>query len=284
MTARAGLLLPARAKLNLVLRVVGRRSDGYPLLETLFHALALHDDLWLTRAAAGIALRVTADDARLAVPPGPDNLVVRALRELASAVGGAPGFHAHLHKRIPHGAGLGGGSSDAAAALRLGNELLGRPLDAGRLAQLGSRLGADVPFFLRGGSQWGRGVGDELEPVAVPPRHFVLLVPPFPCATADVYKNHAAHWQSGAAQDRVAHTTGPTTRDSAVRTGFCNDLEAAAERVRPELAVLRRRVEALGHPDVRMTGSGSTLFLALPDAARAAQCAAGLVGLLVDGV
>lgn len=284
MSRGAGLRLPARAKLNLVLRIVGRRADGYHLLETLFHALDLHDDLWLQRAERGIALRVTADEPQLAVPPGPDNLVVRALTRLGEVTGGAPGFVAHLHKRIPHGAGLGGGSSDAAAALRLGNELLGAPLDDARLARLGGELGADVPFFLRGGSQWGRGVGDELEPASVPARHFVLLVPPFPCATADVYKNHAAHWKNGAPQASVGGVTGPTTRDSAVHTGFCNDLEAAAERVRPELARLRRRIEALGHPDVRMTGSGSTLFLAMPDAARAAQCAAGLAILAGDGV
>jgi 4-diphosphocytidyl-2-C-methyl-D-erythritol kinase len=282
--ARDGLLLPARAKLNLVLRVVGRRADGYHLLETLFHRIELHDDLWLARSDGGITLHVTADDPRLVVPPDADNLVVRALTRLGAAVGGAPGFVAHLHKRIPHGAGLGGGSSDAAAALRLGNELLGAPLSAARLAGLAAGLGADVPFFLGPASQWGRGIGDELEAAEVPPRHFVLLVPPFGCPTAEVYKNHAAHWKSGAPQDSVTGVTGPATRDSAVHTGFCNDLEPAAERVRPELAQLRRRIVALGHRDVRMTGSGSTLFLGLPDAAAAARCVAGLAGLSEAGV
>lgn len=280
----AGLLLPARAKLNLVLRVVGRRADGYHLLETLFHAIELHDDLWLARGGHGVTLRVTADEPRLAVPPGDDNLVVRALTRLAAAVGTAPDFVAHLHKRIPHGAGLGGGSSDAATALRLGNELLGAPLTAPQLAALASGLGADVPFFLGPRSQWGRGIGDELRAVEVPPRHFVLLVPPFGCPTAEVYKNHAAHWQSGRPQDSVPSVTDPATRDSAVHTGFCNDLEPAAERVRPELAQLRRRIVALGQPDVRMTGSGSTLFLAAPDAATAARRAAALAVLEHDGV
>ncbi len=284
MSADDGLWLPARAKLNLVLRVVGRRADGYHLLETLFHAIELHDDLWLARSAGGLTLAVTADDARDAVPPGADNLVVRALQRLGEAVGGAPGFRAHLHKRIPHGAGLGGGSSDAAAALRLGNELLGRPLDAGRLAEVAGGVGADVPFFLRGGSQWGRGIGDELTPASVPPRHFVLLVPPFGCPTAAVYKNHAAHWQRAAPQDSVARVTGPEIRDSAVHAGFCNDLEAAAERVRPELAALRRQIERAGFPDVRMTGSGSTLFLAFAAAAEAASCAAVLGAAVPVGV
>ncbi|MBL9079018.1 MAG: 4-(cytidine 5'-diphospho)-2-C-methyl-D-erythritol kinase [Planctomycetes bacterium] len=284
MTTLAGLVLPARAKLNLVLRVVGRRADGYHLLETLFHTIDLHDDLWLARGGRGIELHVTGDDPALVVPADADNLVARALARLAAAAGVAPDFVVHLHKRIPHGAGLGGGSSDAAAALRLGHELLGRPLGDAALAALAVALGADVPFFLRGGSQWGRGIGDELTAASVPPRHFVLVVPPFGCPTADVYKNHAAHWQSGPAQDSVARVTGPNTRDSAVHTGFCNDLEPAAERVRPELAALRRRIEQIGHPDVRMTGSGSTLFLAFAEAAAAQQCAAGLEAQLRGGV
>jgi 4-diphosphocytidyl-2-C-methyl-D-erythritol kinase len=275
------LWLPARAKLNLVLRVVGRRADGYHLLETLFHALALHDDLWLARADGGdVALHSSADAPELAVPAGADNLVVRALRALQLAVGdGAPGFRAHLHKRIPHGGGLGGGSSDAAAALRLGNALLARPLADDRLGALASSLGADVRFFLSGGSQWGRGIGDELEVANVPPMHFVLVVPPFACPTAEVYRNHAALWNGGPPQGSVPAVTVPLPRDSAVRIGLANDLEPAAERVRPALRELRRRVADLGFPAVRMTGSGSTLFVACDSEADARRCADRLAPL-----
>lgn len=284
MTAAAGVYLPARAKLNLVLRIVGRRPDGYHLLDTLFHAIELHDDLWVAPAPSGITLHVTADRPGLDVPVGSDNLVVKALTAAAEAAGATHGFEAHLHKRVPSGAGLGGGSSDAATALRLANTLLAAPLPAERLHELAARLGADVPFFLRSGSQWGRGIGDELSPASVTPLHFVLVVPPFGCPTADVYKNHASHWQSGPAQASLAHVTVPDTRDSAVRSGFCNDLEAAAERVRPELAALRRRIVDLGHGDVRMTGSGSALFLAFADAAAAAACAERLRTLAEAGV
>jgi 4-diphosphocytidyl-2-C-methyl-D-erythritol kinase len=283
-TAVQGLFLPARAKLNLVLRVVGRRADGYHLIETLFHALELHDDLWVAPAARGVTLHVAADRPELRVGAGPDNLVVRALSAVVDAAGGACGFEAHLHKRIPHGGGLGGGSSDAAAALRLANMLLPAPLDAAQIERLAAQLGADVPFFLRGGSQWGRGIGDELSAASVPPMHFVLLVPPFGCPTADVYKNHATHWQSGAPQDTVPRVTVPDTRDSAVRSGFCNDLERAAERVRPKLGELRRRILGLGCDDVHMTGSGSTLFVAFDDAAAASRCAVRLGVLADDGV
>lgn len=275
--------LPARAKLNLVLRVVGRRADGYHLLETLFHALELHDDLTVVRAPHGVRLEVTADESRLCVGAGPDNLVARALAALGAAAGARHGFAAALHKRIPHGGGLGGGSSDAAAALRLGNALLDRPLPEPALRALAASLGADVPFFLRGGSQWGRGIGDELSPASVPGRHFVLVLPPYGCPTAEVYKNHAALWNSGRPQDTVPPVTVPDTRDSALPTGFVNDLEPAAERVRPALGALRCRVAARGYAGVRMTGSGSTLFVACDDEAAALRCVSDLAVLADEG-
>lgn len=284
MSAASALCLPARAKLNLVLRIVGRRTDGYHLLETLFHPLALHDDVEVARAPAGITLQVTAAHDSMLVSAGPDNLVVRALARLCEHTGERGGFAVRLHKRIPHGGGLGGGSSDAAAALRLGNELLGRPLADAALAQLAVALGADVPFFLRGGSQWGRGIGDELTPADVPSRSFVLLIPPFGCPTADVYKTHAALWKSSAPQASVRDITVPDTRDPALRIAFHNDLEPAAERVRPELAELRGRVVAMGFPGVRMTGSGSTLFVAWDDDAAARACAERLEPLQAQGV
>jgi 4-diphosphocytidyl-2-C-methyl-D-erythritol kinase len=225
---------------------------------------------------------VTAD-AGLAVPAGPDNLLVKALASLAAAAGHSGGFAARLHKRIPPGAGLGGGSSDAAAALRLGNELLPRPLDAVELARLAVGLGADVPFFLRSGSQWGRGIGDELSPAVVKPQHFVLLLPPFGCPTAEVYKNYSALWKCSSPQDKVP-TAVPDTRDSSVTVRLGNDLERAAELVQPALAVLRRRVVESGHPDVRMTGSGSALFVACADEVAAARCEQTLAALPVAGL
>lgn len=282
--------LPARAKLNLELRVVGRRDDGYHLLDTLFHAIELHDDLVLAPAAEGITLHVTADRTELAVDPGSDNLVSRALARFVAATGHRGGFRARLHKRIPHGAGLGGGSSDAAAALRLANHLTGAGLDGPALAQLATGLGADVPFFLVGGSQRGRGIGDVLTPAPVPPLHFVLLVPPFGCPTKAVYENHAALWKSGGQKATVRAVTGPNTRDSGLRIEFCNDLSEAAERVRPELAELRRRVVDLGRDlgleprDVAMTGSGSTLFTAHASEHEAMHVVERLRGLETDGV
>ncbi len=278
------LHLRAPAKLNLALRVVGRRADGYHELVTLFHAIDLCDDLYVAADCAGVQFTATAADPTLAVPVDASNLVVRALQLLREHAGAA-GFRAHLHKRIPHGGGLGGGSSDAAAALRLGNALLPRPLAAAELHPLAARLGADVPFCLAGGSQWGRGVGDQLAPATdVPHLHFVLVVPPFGCPTVDVYKNFAAEWHGGAPQATLDPLTVPQNWDAAVRMGFPNDLEAAACRVRPELATLRTAVAELGHPEVRMTGSGSTWFVACQDAAAAARCRVDLQPLERRGI
>ncbi|MBM3972715.1 MAG: 4-(cytidine 5'-diphospho)-2-C-methyl-D-erythritol kinase [Planctomycetes bacterium] len=280
----AALRLPARAKLNLWLRVVGRRADGYHLLTTLFHALELHDDVAVALADQGIAMAITADAPVLAVPPGPGNLVEQALHALAERVGYRGGFRAQLHKRIPHGGGLGGGSSDAAAALRLGNALLGAPLAAAELQALAASLGADCAFFLRGGSQWGRGVGDELSPAQVAARHFVLVCPPFGCPTVAVYKTFAALWQERAPDDTVEQNPAVDEPEALLQRGFRNDLRAAAERVQPALAPLRQRVAELAGQEVSMTGSGSTLFVPFAVASDAQRCAQDLEPLAADGV
>ena len=278
------LSLPARAKLNLWLQVVGRRADGYHLLNTLFHALELHDDVQLALAPTSSELVVTADSPELAVSPGPDNLVQRALAAFAARVGYRGGFAARLHKRIPHGGGLGGGSSDAAAALRLANALLGTPLDDVELAALASRLGADCAFFLRGGSQWGRGVGDLLTPTHVAPRHFVLVCPPFGCDTAQVYKTFAAVWLGPSETDTLQSIPAVDEPEAVLHRGFRNDLWAAAARVQPALLDLRLRVEALARCAAAMTGSGSTLFVPFLVDSEARRCARDLAPLADSGV
>ncbi|HEB52884.1 MAG TPA: 4-(cytidine 5'-diphospho)-2-C-methyl-D-erythritol kinase [bacterium] len=265
------LFLPARAKLNLALRIVGRRADGYHLLDTVFHALALHDDVAVTRTEEGRAIEVRAPREPLLVPADDRNLAVRALAALQRATGDRGGFRVCLYKRIPNGGGLGGGSSDAAAVLRLGNLLLGEPLDQAALTALAGTLGADVAFFLRGGTQRGRGVGEQLEPLPHRRGHFVLVLPPFGCETRAVYKNHAALLAHGGPADTVAPITVPENRDLAVGIGT-NELERAAVLLRPELGRLRDRVVQAGYAQVRMTGSGSTLFVACADSGAAEEC------------
>lgn len=274
------------AKVNLHLRITGRRPDGYHTLETLFHAIDLGDDLYARQSSDGFALTIGADDARDALPVQDDNLVLRAARRFQGAHPQLRGASFHLHKRVPHGGGLGGGSSDAAAALHLCNELAGRPFDDARLCELGAGLGADVPFFVRAGTQWGVGTGVELSPCATAiDLRFTLLVPPFGCPTAQVYGMYAARWQP---PSHVASI--PRVRDGlqdladALRGAIVNDLAAAAEMVRPELAQLRVRVEGLGVGPVAMSGSGSTLFVVAQDAARQEANQNRLAVLTADGV
>ena len=279
----AALYLPSRAKVNLTLRIVGRREDGYHLLETLLHTIALHDDVAVALGDDN-AIKVTAEHEGLLVPANEANLAVKAAallqRELGSA--GPGGFHINLHKRIPNGGGLGGGSSNAACVLRLGNRLLEDALDEAALARLAGQLGADVPFFLRGGTQRCSGTGTELTVAAPVTQNFVLLVPPYRCETAEVYKKHAALWCADGRRDTVAAITVPQNWDAAVGFGNCNDLVRAAEQVRPELGRLRHAVGEAGYGHVRMSGSGSTLFVSVEDAGLARQCQHDLASVLTE--
>jgi len=277
--APSALWMRSRAKLNLQLRVTGRRADGYHLLDTLFHALELHDDVAVHLGGSCVKATVTADAPSLMVPSDERNLVVQAVQRLLDATGADAGFHIVVHKRIPNGGGLGGGSSNAACALRMANALLGAPLDHDGLARLAVGLGADVPFFLRGGTQRGRGVGDELSPEPWPARHFVLLLPPYGCDTAAVYKIHARGLADEAGGDTLARNVQVSPGDSP-DSGLCNDLEAAAEQLRPSLRRLRELVAASGYANVRMSGSGSTLFVMTDSVASATSCRDCLQGAL----
>ena len=179
----------ATAKLNLALVVGPRRPDGKHELVTIYQRLALAD-----RISIEPAPRLTVDGFSA------DTLVRRALVDLAAAAGTEPRFSATIRKRIPVAAGLGGGSSDAATALRLGNDLLDDPLPPERLHELAVGLGADVPYFLRNGPQLGSSDGTELEPLELPQDYWVVLVLPRSAAkrsTADVYARFDA--RSGAA-------------------------------------------------------------------------------------
>ncbi len=175
------------AKVNLHLEVLGRRPDGYHELRTVFAAVGVWDELTLQDAPGGsLALVVEPPGA---VPVGEDNLVIRAARALTERLGGTHGARILLKKRIPVAGGLGGGSSDAAAALVGLSRLWGCPQSSEELAPLAARLGADVPFFLTGGVAWGAGRGSDLTPLPdLPPWWFLLLPGVEPVPTAVVYR------------------------------------------------------------------------------------------------
>jgi len=235
----------APAKLNLFLHVVGRRADGYHLLQSAFVLIDRADRLRFALREDGEVRRVNE------VPgvPSDRDLVVRAARALQAACGTRRGVDIELEKRIPMGAGLGGGSSDAATTLRVLNRLWSAGLDEGALRDLGLRLGADVPFFLFGRPAWVEGVGEHLRPLVWPERWYAVVVPPVEVPTGEVF----------AAAELTRNTEALKMEDfSAQPARFKNDLEPVVVSRYPEVA---RHLAWLGrHGKARMTGSGSCVF------------------------
>ena len=250
----------AHAKLNLSLRVLAREASGYHQIETIFCALELADEIDVTPSSGGITLDVKPDGPPDLQPPdlGPadQNLAVRAAALFAAATGGDGNVRITLLKRIPAGAGLGGGSSDAAAVLRALNRLHGEPLTTQELHALGLRLGSDVPFFLADAPLalgWGR--GERLMPLpALPPAPVVLAVPAARVSTADAY---AALRPS---HTPTPHVLQPPRSWQDVAAIAHNDFEAVVfERV-PAARTLRQALEGEGAVCARLTGSGSVVF------------------------
>ena len=247
----AGPDYPAPAKLNLFLHVVGRRRDGYHLLQSVFTLIDLCDRVRLRLRPDGVVNRVNDVPG---VAPDQD-LAVRAALLLQEASGATDGVDIELEKRIPMGGGLGGGSSDAATVLVALNRLWRTGFDREALAELGAGLGADVPFFVFGRPAWAEGIGDRLRPVEVPHRWYLVLTPPVSVPTRDVYTaaELTRNTEPLKMEDFSAHQLTYSASE-----GFRNDLEAVVTarypQVREHLEWLRK------HADARMTGSGGCVF------------------------
>lgn len=255
------------AKINLLLCILGRRPDGFHELETLLHPVGLYDELTLEPAAHGIAL--TCSDP--ALPADPGNLVWRAAAAFLEASGLRTGVRIHLEKRIPREAGLGGGSSNAAATLRGLNQLFGYPLPAARLHELAAVLGSDVPFFLQDKPALATGRGEQIQPLDPFPvlagYQVLLIYPGFGISTAWAYQALARHpdalrGRPGWAGELVqALQSGDLVRAA---PHFYNSLEAPAFTKYPWLSLVRDFLAERGAPVCRMSGSGSALFALLP--------------------
>ena len=281
----------APAKVNLYLHVLGRRDDGYHLLDSLV-AFADVGDRVTAAPAAVLSLTVSGPEAGSLVGLGDDNLVLRAARHLAERAAVKSGAALHLHKILPVAAGIGGGSADAAATLRALNEVWGQPLGAAELAVLGLELGADVPACLAGQPVWVSGIGERVEPApGLPPCGIVLVNPRRPLPTPDVFRAREGPF---AGPGRFT----PMPRDAAALAGElatrANCLTEAALGLVPEIArVLERLARLPGALLARMSGSGATcfaLFADRPAAVSAAELLAraepgwwtGAGGLLAD--
>jgi 4-diphosphocytidyl-2-C-methyl-D-erythritol kinase len=260
----------AHAKINLDLRVLGPRADGFHELRTVFQSLALHDTITCTLREGPFALECDA----AGLPLDASNLVWRAADALWRALrrsGPLRDAVVRIDKRIPVEAGLGGGSADAAATLIALARLWRVPLRPSQLTDLAAMLGADVPFFLSGGTALGLGRGDEIYPLADLPRHWVvLLLPGFGVSTRDAFAWYAEERALGRASVREPQQVpGPWPSRAAQ---MVNDLEAPIARRHPEIDQMKSALRRAGALAAAMTGSGSTvfgLFQRRADAARA---------------
>ena len=242
--------VPAPAKINWFLHVVGRRADGYHLLQSLFVLIDWADTLHLERRTDG---RIQRHDLGPALPE--DDLCLRAARALQRASGTPLGVDISILKQVPWGAGLGGGSSDAATTLLALNRLWGLDWPRARLLALAATLGADVPFFVGGRNAFVEGIGERLTPAAVRPQWFAVLKPAAGVETRAVFTSPL-----------LAHDTEPAilsgSLEDAASWAACqgrNDLQAAAEALCPDMALAARLLQA-AFGNSRMTGSGSAVF------------------------
>lgn len=250
----ADFLWPAPAKLNLFLHITGRRADGYHELQTVFQFLDYGDDLSFAIRDDGLICRSPA------LPDIPDeqDLTVRAARTLQTATNCSLGADIRLHKRIPLGGGLGGGSSDAATTLLALNQLWGTGLSLDQLATLGLKLGADVPVFVRGVAAWAEGVGESLQPVALPEAWYLVVTPAVAVSTAEIFNAPALQRDC------------PKVSFSDFTAGRCRNVCEPVTFARyPAVGEAHCALQRFG--PARMSGTGSSSFVPLPSRETARQ-------------
>ena len=257
LTEAAAQCWPAPAKLNLFLHITGRRPDGYHELQTLFQILDWGDELRFSINDSGqISRNCNIDEI-----PESEDICVRAAQLLKTRHRVHKGVHIDLFKRIPMGAGLGGGSSDAATVLLALNKLWSLGMPAAQLADIGLELGADVPVFVHGQSAWAQGRGEKLQAVSLGERYYVLIFPDFSISTTAVFQHPS-----------LTRDSTPLDISQVGLQAGRNDCEAAAVMMYPELEHIIEDLRSMGEP--HMSGTGSTVFLSFNDkkAAISAAC------------
>jgi len=251
--------LRAFAKINLGLRILSKRPDGYHEIRTLYQTIALHDRLKITLSPGREGIRLECD--KPDIPSGRENLVYRACEFWRRAVGFRGEIAARLEKVIPAGSGLGGASSDAAAAIEGLERLTGERLPLARRLALAAQLGSDVPLFLLGGRVLGCGRGEEIYPLPdLPPRKCLVVFPGFAVSTAQAYRQAGLRLTRQAKPRRI-NDVGAWPHSALLEWGPAeNDFERVVFARWPELARLKRRLIRAGAEIASLTGSGSAVY------------------------
>jgi 4-diphosphocytidyl-2-C-methyl-D-erythritol kinase len=253
--------LTAPAKINLCLRVLGKRPDGYHEILSIMQAVDLCDEISFA-LVEGDDISIECNDPE--IPTGADNLISRAFHAMKDRYSFAGGLKVKLLKRIPSGSGLGGGSSDCAAAIRAANKIFGTRLSRRDMSQLGAELGSDVPFFLSSGSAIVRGRGEIVEDVELPLDYGVLIVVPnVAISTDEVYSRLRLGLTKGNTPDTLKVSRGKYgLADLTALIG--NDLEQVVCECCPEVGTIKEGLSARGLEHVSMSGSGSAVFAVVP--------------------
>ena len=256
------------AKLNLFLHITGRRTDGYHELQTLFQLLDWGDQMVLSSNQSGV---ITLESDAVGIPPE-DNLIMRAAALLQR---GTLGAHITLHKRIPAGAGLGGGSSNGATTLLALNHLWDLQLSQQQLQALGIQLGADVPVFVGAHTAWAEGIGEILTPIELPERWYLIIVPDCHVSTAEIFSH-----------DQLTRNTIPIKMAAFFEGDYQNDFQHLVRRLYPNVD---NALKVLGNfGEAKLTGSGACVFTSFDNAIQAREARAHLpeatMSILAQGV
>jgi len=246
------LNLDSPAKINLRLEILKKREDGYHEVRTIFQKIDLHDTLHFSLKKAR-RISITTNHPKL--PVGKSNLVYKAVQSMLKVSDYKGGFHIEIEKRIPLGAGLGGGSSNAATTLKALNQLLRLNLSKKELMEMGSKIGADVPFFIGEGAAIGSGIGEQLKKIDLPNLWFVLIYPNFEVSTRWTYQNFVL-------TNQRIHFNLPKFNKTpkGISRILLNHLEEVVSKKYPQIDIMKKMVFSAGALGALMTGSGPTVF------------------------
>ncbi len=241
------------AKINLFLKVLGKRDDGYHDIVTLMQRISLCDEMTFTEKGDDIVVRCPGSD----LPEDEDNIIFKAAEALLSYTGHTRGIEITVVKGIPIAAGLGGGSSNAATTLTTLNEMMGFNIAREELIDIGTKLGADVPFFILGKTAWASGIGDKLVAAdTMPKMWYVLINPGFEVSTKEVYEN----LKLGLTNDTIKYNMPRSKTVSQIVDNLANDLERVTARLYPAIPQIKECLRAHGALGSLMSGSGPTVF------------------------